>query len=101
MISRKRQVAPSPRKLLRVVGRVDAEGVGVGGCPCEAPPTPDPSPPLRGGRGAKSFGGTTYRHGFHLRKFAISASPKRWLFSGWNWVPMAVSRATMAVTSPP
>jgi hypothetical protein len=26
-------------------------------------------------------------HGFHFRKFAISASPSRWLFSGWNCVP--------------
>ena len=24
-------------------------------------------------------------HGFHRRKFAISASPSFWLFSGWNW----------------
>jgi hypothetical protein len=40
-------------------------------------------------------------HGFHLRKFAISASPSRWLFSGWNCVPTAVSRATIAVTGPP
>ena len=41
---------PSPRA---AVGRVDAEGVGVGGFPrAPKPPTPDPSPPLRGGRGA-------------------------------------------------
>ncbi len=40
-------------------------------------------------------------HGFHLRKFAISASPSFWLFSGWNWVPTILSRPTMAVTGPP
>jgi len=40
-------------------------------------------------------------HGFHFRKFEIRANPKRWLFSGWNWVPNAVSFATMAVTGPP
>jgi hypothetical protein len=28
-------------------------------------------------------------------------SPNRWLFSGWNWVPTAVSRPTIAVTGPP
>ncbi len=83
------------------MGRVDAEGVGVGGSLCKAPPTPDPSPPLLGGRGAESFRCAMHHHGFHLKKFAISASPKRWLFSGWNCVPMAVSRATMAVTGPP
>ena len=32
-------------------------------------------------------------HGLHFRKLAISASPKRWLFSGWNCVPIAVSLA--------
>src|SRR5438477_2097625 len=40
-------------------------------------------------------------HGFHFRKLEISASPKRWLFSGWNWVPIAVSLPTIAVTGPP
>ncbi len=40
-------------------------------------------------------------HGFHFRKFAISARPRRWLFSGWNCVPTAVSFATIAVTGPP
>ena len=40
-------------------------------------------------------------HGFHCRKFAISLSPSLWLFSGWNWVPTAVSRPTIAVTGPP
>ena len=40
-------------------------------------------------------------HGFHFRKFEISASPKRWLFSGWNCVPIAVSLPTIAVTGPP
>ena len=40
-------------------------------------------------------------HGFHFRKFAISARPSRWLFSGWNCVPTTVSRATIAVTAPP
>ena len=40
-------------------------------------------------------------HGVHLRKFAISFSPSRWLFSGWNWVPTTVSRPTIAVTGPP
>ena len=40
-------------------------------------------------------------HGDHVRKFAIRASPMRWLFSGWNCVPTMVSRPTMAVTGPP
>ena len=40
-------------------------------------------------------------HGFHFRKLEISASPKRWLFSGWNCVPIAVSLPTIAVTGPP
>ena len=40
-------------------------------------------------------------HGFHFRKFAISARPSFWLFSGWNWVPTMLSRATNAVTAPP
>jgi len=40
-------------------------------------------------------------HGFHFKKFEIRASPKRWLFSGWNWVPTAVSLVTIAVTGPP
>ena len=40
-------------------------------------------------------------HGFHFRKLEIKARPKRWLFSGWNWVPIAVSLPTMAVTGPP
>ncbi len=40
-------------------------------------------------------------HGVHLKKFAISASPSRWLFSGWNCVPTMLSRPTMAVSGPP
>src|SRR5690242_1463640 len=40
-------------------------------------------------------------HGRHLRKFASRPSPKAWLFSGWNWVPAMLSRATMAVRAPP
>ncbi len=40
-------------------------------------------------------------HGFHLRKFAISARPSFWLFSGWNCVPTMLSRATIAVIGPP
>ena len=40
-------------------------------------------------------------HGFHFRKFAISARPNFWLFSGWNCVPTILSRATIAVTGPP
>ena len=32
-------------------------------------------------------------HGFHFRKFAISARPSFWLFSGWNCVPTMLSRA--------
>jgi len=40
-------------------------------------------------------------HGFHFKKFEIKANPKRWLFSGWNCVPIAVSLPTMAVTGPP
>ena len=40
-------------------------------------------------------------HGFHFKKFEIRPSPKRWLFSGWNCVPIAVSLPTIAVTGPP
>ncbi len=40
-------------------------------------------------------------HGAHFRKFAISLSPNRWLFSGWNCVPTMLSRPTMAVSGPP
>ncbi len=40
-------------------------------------------------------------HGAHSRKLAISLSPSLWLFSGWNWVPAIVPRATIAVTGPP
>jgi len=40
-------------------------------------------------------------HGFHFRKLAIRAKPRRWLFSGWNWVPATLPRATIAVISPP
>ena len=32
-------------------------------------------------------------HGFHFKKFAISARPSFWLFSGWNCVPTMLSRA--------
>ena len=39
--------------------------------------------------------------GFQPRKLAISLSPARWLFSGWNWVPSMLSRPMIAVTSPP
>src|SRR5262249_17424473 len=39
--------------------------------------------------------------GFHFRKLAIRCNPRRWLFSGWNWVPATVSRPTIAVTGPP
>src|ERR1700722_9893534 len=45
--------------------------------------------------------GRKENHGFHFKKFEIKASPKRWLFSGWNCVPMAVSLPTIAVTGPP
>jgi hypothetical protein len=31
--------------------------------------------------------GRKKNHGVHFRKLAIRASPSRWLFSGWNWVP--------------
>ena len=40
-------------------------------------------------------------HGDHRRKLAISLRPSAWLFSGWNWVPARLSRATTAVTGPP
>ena len=40
-------------------------------------------------------------HGVHFKKFAISARPRRWLFSGWNCVPTMLSRPTMAVSGPP
>ena len=40
-------------------------------------------------------------HGRHWRNREISASPLRWLFSGWNWVPSTLSRPTAAETGPP
>ena len=40
-------------------------------------------------------------HGRHRRKLAISLRPSVWLFSGWNWVPAMLSRATTAVSGPP
>ena len=40
-------------------------------------------------------------HGRHFRNLAISMRPRVWLFSGWNWVPTMLSRATIAVTGPP
>ncbi len=40
-------------------------------------------------------------HGFQRRKFASNARPSFWLFSGWNWVPAMLSRATIAVSGPP
>src|SRR4029078_10603839 len=40
-------------------------------------------------------------HGFPCKKFLIKARPSRWLFSGWNCVPIMFSRPTMAVTGPP
>jgi hypothetical protein len=73
----------------------------------ETPPTPTPAastlPTARKrARGEGDQGdGLEKTHGFHLRKFEINASPNRWLFSGWNWVPIAVSRPTIAVTGPP
>ncbi len=45
--------------------------------------------------------GGKQNHGFHFRKFAISASPNFWLFSGWNCVPTILSRPTIAVIGPP
>ncbi len=40
-------------------------------------------------------------HGFQRRKFVSNASPSFWLFSGWNWVPAMLARATIAVSGPP
>ena len=40
-------------------------------------------------------------HGFQRRKFARSARPSFWLFSGWNWVPAMLARAIIAVSGPP
>ena len=40
-------------------------------------------------------------HGAQVRKLPIIRRPGAWLFSGWNCNPMMLSRATMAVTSPP
>ena len=36
-----------------------------------------------------------------LQEIGDQRKPRRWLFSGWNWVPTMVSRPTMAVTGPP
>jgi hypothetical protein len=53
------------------------------------------------GRPCVPFTGRRAPQGRHCRKLAIRRRPARWLFSGWNWVPTTVSRATMAVTGPP
>ena len=37
--------------------------------------------------------------GRQRRKPAISLWPTAWLFSGWNWVPIRLSRPTIAVTN--
>ena len=50
---------------------------------------------------AAGLRGDSDRQGRQVRKFAISRSPVAWLFSGWNWVPMRLSRPTTAVTGPP
>ena len=44
---------------------------------------------------------TVVKQGRQARKLAIRRRPVAWLFSGWNWVPTRLSRATMAVTGPP
>jgi hypothetical protein len=78
----------------------------------EAPPTPTPLDDASRRQGASTLpaaarGEGDYvdrgeeDHGFHFKKFEIRANPKRWLFSGWNWVPIAVSLPTIAVTGPP
>jgi hypothetical protein len=81
----------------------------------EAPPTPTPLDDASRRQGASTLPAARWRsrgegeeidrgkedHGFHFKKFEIRASPKRWLFSGWNWVPIAVSLPTIAVTGPP
>ena len=40
-------------------------------------------------------------HGRHLRKLAISARPRVWLFSGWNCEPTMLSRPISAAKGPP
>jgi hypothetical protein len=76
----------------------------VGGADAEAPPTPTPAASTLSaaarGEGDRCDGAKK-NHGFHFKKFEIRANPKRWLFSGWNWVPIAVSLPTIAVTGPP
>ena len=73
----------------------------------ETPPTPPPTASTLPTARKRSRGEGKKRscqektHGFHFKKFEIRASPKRWLFSGWNWVPIAVSLPTIAVTGPP
>lgn len=51
-------------------------------------------------RGSGCRGAQVARHGFQRRKFAISLRPVVCDFSGWNCVPMIVSRPTMAVMGP-
>src|SRR5258708_6293346 len=46
-------------------------------------------------------GAPTGAHGRQRRKLPIIARPAAWLFSGWNWAPTRLSRATKAVRSPP
>ena len=68
---------PCAAKLLRLRGRIEVEH---GRARHVALLEPHALAVLQIDRGKKD-------HGFHFRKFAISARPKRWLFSGWNCVP--------------
>jgi hypothetical protein len=59
-----------------------------GSADAETPPTPTPAASTlptarkRSRREGDRIDGGKKDHGFHFKKFEISASPKRWLFSG-------------------
>jgi hypothetical protein len=63
-------------------------GSHIGSVDAETPPTPTPAASTlptarkRSRREGDQVDGGKQDHGFHFKKFEISASPKRWLFSG-------------------
>ncbi len=95
------------RQRLAAAGRGDEQRRGVGGAG-EERELVRVRRPSRGGRTSRRRpggglwpSGRPGRQGRQARKLAISRRPVAWLFSGWNWVPARLSRATMAVIGVP